>query len=68
VIGSAQEESFLDSVYHQFANHKWVRTTRGPSWRLVKVEDLEYLGESDPEIMANNTSHQGSLLTLYDGD
>jgi hypothetical protein len=45
-----------------------VRTTRGPSRRLVKIEDLERLGESDPEIMANNASHRGSLLTLYDGD
>ncbi|KAI5311480.1 hypothetical protein L3X38_000206 (mitochondrion) [Prunus dulcis] len=66
--GSAQEESFLDSVRRQFANRGWVRTTRGPSRRLVKIEDLERLGESDPEIMANNASHRGNLLTLYDGD
>lgn len=32
------------------------------------MEDLERLGESYPEIMANNASHRGSLLTLYDGD
>lgn len=45
-----------------------MRTTRGPSRRFVKIEDLERLGESDPEIMANNASHRGNLLTLYDGD
>ncbi|GFZ22073.1 hypothetical protein Acr_00g0000010 [Actinidia rufa] len=60
LLGSAQEESFLDSVRRQFANRRWVRTTRGPSRRLVKIEDLERLGESDPEIMANNASHRGS--------
>ena len=26
---------------------------------LVRIEDLERLGESNPEIMANNASHRG---------
>ncbi|CAK9171718.1 unnamed protein product [Ilex paraguariensis] len=67
-IGSAQEESFFDSVRHQLANRRWVRTTRGPSRRLVKIKNLERLGESDPEIMANNVGHQGNRNPLSDGD
>lgn len=43
-------------------------TSRGPSRRLVKIEDLERLGESDPEIMANNASHRGTRNPLYDVD
>ncbi|THG15218.1 hypothetical protein TEA_019291 [Camellia sinensis var. sinensis] len=66
--GSAEEESFLDSVRHQFANRRWVRTTRGSSRRLVKIENLERLSESDPKIMANNASHRGTRNPLYDED
>lgn len=52
----------------QFANPRWVRTTRGPPRRLVRIEDLERLGESNPEIMANNASHRGTRNPIYDGD
>lgn len=45
-----------------------MRTTRGPSRRLVKIENLERLGESDPEIMANNAGHRGTRNPLNDGD
>ena len=46
----------------------WVRTTRGPSCRLVRMEDLESLGESNQEIMANNACNRGTRNALYDGD
>ncbi|KAF5943542.1 hypothetical protein HYC85_017619 [Camellia sinensis] len=67
-LTQTEEESFLDSVRHQFVNRRWVRTTRGSSRRLVKIENLERLSESDPEIMANNASHRGTRNPLYDGD
>lgn len=35
-------------------------STRGPSRKLVKIENLERLGKSDPEIMAYNASHRGT--------
>jgi len=36
--------------------------------KFVRIEDLERLGESNPEIMANNASHRGTKNPIYDGD